>query len=694
MGMMAKMRSLAPWFIITVGGLFVLFMVLSDSQLVNIVGQRSNNIGYVNGEPITYQQFTNYFETVRRQQQAQTGEDIDETQLEALRDQVWSAVVNQLLIDEKIDELGIIVTDEEVKDAILGPNPPAFLRQSFIDTNGVFNRQAYEQALFDPRNAEILIQAEESVRAQMVQEKLQAYLTGSIVVNDGEVKRRFIEQNTVITAEYGLIDYNRIPDTLVTVTDDDLRDFYNKNKSNYQVEPQRKIKYVLFERKASLDDSVSIRKNLEAIIKNIESDTASFRSFVNIYSDQPYAKDTLTVDKIHPNAVEILRQSEVGEIIGPVLALDGYSVYKLLNKIKGAEEFARASHILIAGTEETSKQKADSVYQALMDGANFEQTAVEISEDPGSGSRGGELGWFGKGQMVPEFENAVFTGRIGVIQRPVMSQFGYHIIKVTDRSNDKYVVEKIVNKIQASGTTLDRIYENATDFSYLAKENNFDSEAELLGYNVVETPNFSENATFIPGIGASKALVKFAFENNAGSISDVYRVPSGYVVAQISEVTRAGFKPFDEVKQQLSTTVLREKKIEKSKEIAEDVYKQISIHGNLNEISSLSPFARFDIAKDFSPRGNIPTIGREQAFIAYTLEGDLNVISMPVVGNRGAYLIKVTDRTEFDQLAYEQQKNTLRESILQQKRSQFFTEWIAKVRDEADIVDNRHIFYR
>jgi len=694
MGMMAKMRSLAPWFIITVGGLFVLFMVLSDSQLVNIVGQRSNNIGYVNGEPITYQQFTNYFETVRRQQQAQTGEDIDETQLEALRDQVWSAVVNQLLIDEKIDEFGIIVTDEEVKDAILGPNPPAFLRQSFIDSNGVFNRQAYEQALFDPRNTEILIQAEESVRAQMVQEKLQAYLTGSLVINNGEVKRRFIEQNTVMTAEYGLIDYNRIPDTLVAVTDDDLRDFYNKNKSNYQIEPQRKIKYVLFERKASVDDSVSIRKNLEAIIKNIESDTASFRSFVNIYSDQPYAKDTLTVDKIHPNAVEILRQSEVGEIIGPVLAMDGYSVYKLLNKIRGTVEFARASHILIGGTEETSKNKADSVYQALMGGANFEQTAVEISDDPGSGSRGGELGWFGKGQMVPEFENAVFTGRVGVIQRPVMSQFGYHIIKVTDKSNDRYVVEKIVNKIQASGTTLDRIYENATDFSYLARENNFDSEAELLGYNVVETPNFSENATFIPGLGASKALVKFAFENKAGSISDVYRVPSGYVVAQISEVTRAGFKPFDEVKQQLRTTVLREKKIEKSKEIAEDIYKQISVNGNLNEISSLSPYARFDIAKDFSPRGNIPTVGRDQAFIAYALEGDLNVLSKPVVGNRGAYLIKITDRTEFDQQAYEQQKNTLRESMLQQKRSQFFTEWIAKVRDEADIVDNRHIFYR
>lgn len=694
MGMMAKMRSLAPWFIITVGGLFVLFMVLSDSQLVNIVGQRSNNIGYVNGEPITYQQFTNYFETVRRQQQAQTGEDIDETQLEALRDQVWSAVVNQLLIDEKVDEFGIIVTDEEVKDAILGPNPPAFLRQSFIDSNGVFNRQAYEQALFDPRNAEILIQAEETVRAQLVQDKLKSYLMGSVVVNDGEIKRKFVEQNTVMTAEYGLIDYTLIPDTLASVADSDLLEYYNKNKSDYKVDPQRKIKYVFFERKASLDDSVSIRKNLEAIIKNIESDTASFRSFVNIYSEQPYSKDTLTVDKIHPNAVEILKEASIGEIIGPVLTMDGFTVYKLINKSKGELEFARASHILISGTEDAAKQKADSVYQSLMSGANFEQTAIEISEDPGSGSRGGELGWFGKGQMVDEFENAVFTGRVGVIQRPVMSQFGYHIIKVTDRTNEKYVVEKIVNKILASGTTLDRIYENATDFSYLARENNFDSEAELLGYNVVETPNFSENATFIPGLGASKALVKFAFENKVGSISDVYRVPSGYVVAKISEATKAGFKPFDELKQQLQVTVLRQKKIDKAKEFAEHVYEQVLKEGSLFNVTLYSPFARFDIAKEFTPKSNIPTVGRDNAFVAYCLKGELNEISKPIVGNRGAYLIKITDRTEFDQQAYEQQKNTLRESMLQQKRSQFFTEWIAKVRDEADIVDNRHIFYR
>lgn len=694
MGMMAKMRSLAPWFIITVGGLFVLFMVLSDSQLVNIVGQRSNNIGYVNGEPITYQQFTTYFETVRRQQQAQTGEEIDESQLEALRDQVWSAVVNQMLVDEKIDEFGISVTDEEVKETILGPNPPAFLRQSFIDENGVFNRQAYEQALFDPRNAEVLIQAEETVRAQMVQDKLKSYLSGSVVINEGEVKRKFIEQNTVMTAEYALIDQTLIPDTLVAVTDADLLDYYNKNKSDYKVDPQRKIKYVMFERKASLDDSTSIVKNLEAIIKNIESDTASFRSFVNIYSEQPYAKDTLTVDKIHPNAVELLNQSTVGDIIGPVLTMDGYTVYKLINKFRGIEDFARASHILISGTEESSKQKADSVYQALIDGADFVQTAIEISEDPGSGSRGGDLGWFSKGQMVPEFESAVFSGKVGVVQKPVMTQFGYHIIKVYNRSNEQYVVEKIVSKIQASGTTLDRIYESATDFSYLAKKNNFETEAELLGLDVVETPQFNENASFIPGLGASKALIKFAFDNKVGSVSDVYRVPSGYVVAKISEATKAGFKPFEELKQQLQVTVLRQKKIDKAKEYAEHVYEQVLKEGSLFNVTLYSPFARFDIAKEFTPKSNIPTVGRDNAFVAYCLIGELNEISKPIGGNRGAYLIRVTERTEFDESAFEQQKKTMRDGLLQQKRSQFFTEWIAKVRDEADVIDNRHIFYR
>jgi parvulin-like peptidyl-prolyl isomerase len=453
MGMMAKMRSLAPWFIITVGGLFVLFMVLSDSQVVQIMGQRSNNIGYVNGEPITYQQFSNYLEIVRQQQKAQTGEDVDESQMEALRDQVWDALVNQMLIDEKIDDFGIVVTDEEIRDIILGPNPPAFLKQNFIDSTGVFNRQLYEQAIFSPQNRDAVIQAEETIRAQLIQEKLRSFLTGSIIVSDSEVKRKYIEQNVKISAEFALFEYNRIPDSAVTVTDEDLKNYYEEHKSDYKIDPQRKLKYVLFERKASEEDSASIKNNLVEIIKDLEQDTSTFRTYVNIYSDQPYSKDTLTVNQIHPEAVKILSEAKEGEIIGPVLTTEGYAVYKLVDKFRGSDEFAEASHILVSGNDDAAKQKADSIYQAIQNGADFAQTAIEVSDDPGSGKRGGYLGWFTKGQMVPEFEKAVFNGRVGVVQRPFTSQFGYHIVKVLGKTNYKYVVEKIVNKIEPSGTT-------------------------------------------------------------------------------------------------------------------------------------------------------------------------------------------------------------------------------------------------
>jgi len=95
------------------------------------------------------------------------------------------------------------------------------------------------------------------------------------------------------------------------------------------------------------------------------------------------------------------------------------------------------------GSDEKNLDEATKVYNQLVAGANFEEVAKEKSGDPGSGSKGGDLGWFGKGAMVPEFEKAVFGGVVGVIQKPIKTNFGYHIIKVTAKSNSKYVIEKL-----------------------------------------------------------------------------------------------------------------------------------------------------------------------------------------------------------------------------------------------------------
>ena len=157
--MMAKMRSLAPAFIVTVGALFVLFMVISDSNVLQAIGGRSNNVGSVNGEDITYPEFMKILDQQRENQKAQTGRDVEEDQMDQFREQIWDAIVTQKLIQQQIKKYGITVNDQEVRDAILGDNPPSFLKQNFVDSTGNFNGALYEQPLFDPRNKQALVQA-------------------------------------------------------------------------------------------------------------------------------------------------------------------------------------------------------------------------------------------------------------------------------------------------------------------------------------------------------------------------------------------------------------------------------------------------------------------------------------------------------------------------------------------------------
>ncbi|MCF8355354.1 MAG: peptidylprolyl isomerase [Melioribacteraceae bacterium] len=687
---------MAPWFIIMVGGLFVLFMVLSDSRVLDIMGQRSSIIGSIEGEDISYQEFAQRVEQ-ERQNLAQSGQELDESQMDAFRGQVWDLMINQKLVQEKMDEFNIIVTDEEVREALLGPNPPEFIKQYFRDSTGTFDRTAYDQAMLNPQNRDAVIQTEELVRQQRMQQKLQEYLSANIIVTESEIKRKFVEQRVEMSADYVFVSTAAIPDTAVQISESELKNFYNKNINDYKIEAQRKVKYVLFRKQASKGDSVGIKNNLEAIVNKVKEDTSTFKTYVEIYSDQPFSRDTLSLDKIPDGANQQLVNADPGEIVGPVLTYEGYVVYNFVNKIPAEEPSVRASHVLIKtqnADKESAKAKADSLYQLLSDGADFAEIATANSEDFGSAQKGGDLGWFGKGQMVKPFEDACFSGRVGVIQKPIETQFGYHIIKVTGRSDENYVVEKLVNQIQPSATTLDDIYNSANDFSYLADKNGFESEAELIGYDVVQSAAFQEEGNSIPGLGASMAMVKFAFDNSVGTISEVFRVPSGYAVCMVSEVIKPGSKPFEEVRKTVESAAKREKKLARTLELVKEIKSKLGETGDMMNAASIVPQAKYSTANKFNLNGTIPGVGREFAFSEYAVDAPLNVISDPIKGTRGSYLIRVKSRTEFDSTAFSIQRNSIRDNLLQQKKSTFFTDWLEELKADADITDNRHLFYR
>ncbi len=693
MGMMAKMRSLAPAFIISVGVLFVLFMVISDSSVMQALGGgRTNNVGSINGEDISYKDFSKILEQQRERQKNQTGKDIDEDNMDQFRDQVWNGIVTQTLLGQQIKKYGITVSDQEIKDIILSDNPPEFLKRSFIDSTGKFNEQAYKQALFDPQNSAVLIQAEEIVRQQRLTQKLQSMLQAAVTVSEAEIKRRFIDNNTQINAKYALINYSNFPDSSISVSEEEMKNYYEDNQDKYKVEEQRKLKYVVFKTTPSHDDSEAVKINLENVVSSFKKDTASFKSYVDIYSSEPYSKDTVEIVQLPPDAQNAMVKASAGEIVGPVLGNGGYTLYHLITKLPSKSTYVRASHILInKGNDETNYKDAMNIYKALISGADFATMAKQNSADFGSAAKGGDLGWFGRGQMVPEFEKACFSGMIGIVQKPIKSKYGYHIIKVTGRLNNKFVVEKIISPIKTSSVTKDARKGNASDYAYLAKKNDFTKEAELMHYNIRETTPFTKDAFIIPGIGINKRLMDFAFDNDLGDVSDVYSTQNGYVVVKISDIIKEHVKTFDEVKARIKIILIREKRVEKTKALAEKIKNQVG--NNFGNISSVDPNIKVETTGDFTPSGNVPGIGKDYAFIDKSMDTDLNKVTDPVKGAAGYYLIYVTSRTKFDSSKYQIQRNNLRDTIYQEKRSNFFNEWLANLKKDADIVDNRYLFY-
>lgn len=689
MGMMAKMRSLAPWFIITVGGLFVLFMVLSDSQVSSLIGNRANNVGSINGKDISYQDYANLVDRYRQFQVDQTGTEIPESQMEQFRNQVWDNLVSQTLMEQKIKDYGLTVSPEEIKDVLLGPNPPQSVTQYFIDSTGQFNRQAYDAAIYNPQNRDAVLQLEDQVRQQLLQEKLSSFITASVVVSDEEVKRKFLDDNIKMNADYVLVEISNINDSAVTVTDEDIQTFYNQNKEDYKVEEKRKLKYVLFKTIPSKGDTTGIQRNLEAIVEKIKTDTSSFKTYVEIYSDKPYGKDTLQLSQIPKPAQDLVANAKSGSIVGPILANDEFLVYLVSKNIKIKDQLVKASHILVKDEKE-----ANDIYNEIKKGADFAQLAIEKSTDVGSGRMGGDLGWFGKGQMVKEFESAAFSGKIGVVQKPVKSQFGWHIIKVTNRTDQKFVVESISNKVAASASTLDAIYNNANDFQYLAEENGFEKEATALGYDILETNAFEKDAGFVPGLGSNSSLIKYAFEIDKNDVAPVFKFQTGYVVSMVSEIVSAGYQPLEDVKAVLNNKTLREKKADKAQTIAKQVRERIGEGSDLNVAKEVYSQAKVASVNNFSPSGVIPGLGREFTFAQKSFDLPLEKISDPFKGNRGSFILRVTSKTEFDSTSYTLQKGTLRNTILYQKRSSIFSQWVEELKAEADIVDNRFEFYR
>lgn len=702
MAVLSNIREKSPKFIIAGAAVIFIVLIIFDWGL-DLTGRRGRGgstaevLGKVNGKEVSYKQYNELVRRAEENQKKQQGSDIDEETERQIRSQVWNQLVDEMLIEQEIERLGITITDQEIRDIVNAQNPPEFLVKQFTDSTGTFRRDAYQQAMRDPQNKSAWIQVEEMLRQEQKRRKLQSLLLANVNVSEGELKQRFIDRNVTMNAAFVLFDINRlVPESAITVSDDDMKKQYDSHAADFQVKAMRKVKYVLFNQNASSEDSVVVETEVKRLLEQAKSGVMDFAELVKTYSEVPSTEVFFKHGELSQKKENAIFSAKKGDIIGPIKDNDGIHIFKIIDQRQGTTEFVKASHILlniVSGPDSVKTiQKARALLAQARSGADFAKLSRENSQD-GSAMQGGELGWASKDRWVKPFTDAAFNARVGDIVGPVRTQFGWHIIKVTGKDKREVKVLDLAMKVKASAQTMDAAFQQAQDFNILAKDEGFEKAAENSKFIVQETPEFTKTGS-IPGLGVNDAITGFAFSNKVGEIAEPIYVRNGVIVIKVSNIREEGIRPLDEVKNSVHAMALKEKKLEKIRPDVDAFYKTLNSSSDLVAAAQSNLNLTAQITGPFKPIDGPASVGHDLKFIGTTLAMKSGELSKPFEGNLGYYIIKLLSKTEIDTTKYSIECESLRTQLLQEKRQRALMDWQTALREKADIVDHRDKYFR
>jgi len=702
-GLMNKLRDKTHIILIILVLAFLATIVFEWGM--DYLGMRGGSVvefGSVNGEEIRYQDFENQVQFAIEQQKQQTGQDPDESVIEMIREQVWDQMVTQTLVQQEIKRLGINVTNQEILNWVYNSplTLPDVIKRNFIDSTGNFNMSLYQQVLATktPEIQKFWAQVEDYLKQTLLSQKLQSVITGAVRVSEGDVLMKFKDDNLFASFNYVLFDLNRVPDQQVTITDEELRAFYEKNKEDYKIDESVKMKYVLFSDSPTIEDSTVAEKQLNVLIKDLKKanvNDSSLIEYVNTYSQNKWVEKFYKPNELAPEVSDFLFNANKDSVSDVIKASDGYHIVRLLDSKDGDDLFFNASHILVNfGTDtNAAKVKAETIYNRAKSGEEFTKLSAELSDDASNKFKGGALGWFTKGAMIKEFENAVMSGNPGEVIGPVKTQYGYHIIKVNDKKKKEFKIADIKMPVKTTPKTKDAVRKRAEDFSYISVKGNYEEEAKKLNLQVIDIPGITKNS-FIPGAGQNKTVIKFAFGESKGSISEPIKIQGGYAVYFITEKNPKGYLKFEEIKENTITPQLRlEKKLDILRQIAQDMRTKIT--GNdLNSLKQFDPNIMVQQVDSFSVTKPNPLIGADFDFINPLFKMQNGQLSEPIRTKKGYFIIHMLNVTPFDQQKFNTDKNLIRTGLIESKKQAITTQWISDLKERAKIIDNRDKFFR
>ncbi|NQT64764.1 MAG: peptidylprolyl isomerase [FCB group bacterium] len=341
------------------------------------------------------------------------------------------------------------------------------------------------------------------------------------------------------------------------------------------------------------------------------------------------------------------------------------------------------------------KTKVDSIYNLAVSGEDFAELARNYSEGP-SAPQGGDLGYFSKGKMVPAFEEAAFQLNINEISEPVQSRFGWHIIKLYDKRTKDGVEEIQASHIllneEASEATKANLVVLANDLYENANNTNLEKAAEDLAYEIKETTEIYESSQYIGGIGRNEELIKFAFNNKVGQLNEpILKEDGNYILCEVSFTIGEHYQEFEDVKSRIENSVKKEKK----KEISQTNALEFANKYDATEYMKNAEAEEYEVVEALNVKINntFKIIGKDEVLNEAILAKEAGEITDIINGDRASYIAFVKVRTQPNMDIFEKEQEKLMEEAQTAAENEHLNDWFEKLKEDAEITDNRSDYY-
>lgn len=650
--------------LIAIVGLAMLAFILGDflNSGSSFFNRNRENVGVIEGQKVHYTEYEAAKDQLTEVYKIETGRsDFDEDTHAQIRNQVWNMLLMDCTMRAQAEKIGLDITADELKELCVGNNPHQIIRSRrvFFDENGRFNRDAVVSLLQSINNDEDdenanLKQAktywlywEKAVRVSYMQEKYTALLQHLLKANSLEAEFAFNARQSGVSADYVMQPYFTVADSLVTVSESEIKKLYAQHKEQFKQTPNRAIKYIAFDIVPSEDDFKAAENLLKSLQEEFKT-TEDVSLVVNTNSDIMYDGRDYSEETVPAQFKEFAfaKGAKAGDCTDILFENNTYAMARII----------KAGYSL-----------PDSVELKAI---------VEDGEDQ-------ELGWFQADQLPKNIAEPAFSGKRGekftVAQG--MGEQTYEIMEI-GKPTPKVKLAILAREVTPSSKTYSAIYNNAKQF--IVANNNaeaLEAAAQEQGLTVVPQFNLTATTDKVGQLAASRPIVRWAFEAKEGQVSDVFECGQQFVVAALTEVNEGEYRSLEAVRAELNYEATNNAK-------AAYIKKQLKDVESLDNAAQIMGQQIQHIDRVCLADGRFGNAGMEPAVIGATVALGENALSEPIQGNMGVFVVKTGSSFK----AAEKLDAEAEKAQLSSRFAYLPYQAIQLIEDKAEVTDNRANF--